>query len=455
MLAAYPDQVQPLVYPERMFMTRHQVPALAKRIETILADAIRNAAPVRDQPETLVRRSDFTDYQSDAAFALGKSLGIVPRALASDVVARVDDRDLIAELAVAGPGFVNIAVTDRAIWEQMAARMSARSLGIPSPLEGSVTVIDYSAPNVAKEMHVGHLRTTIIGDALARLYEALGARVVRQNHVGDWGTQFGMLIQYLGENPEAEWHNAGSDATANITALDGLYRDARERFDSDPAFADRSRARVVALQRKDQGTTTVWRDLVDVSTAAFNEIYGRLGVSITDQDIDAESFYNPMLDQITQELIDAGIAVESEGAWCVFLEGHTGRDDKPLPLIVKKTDGGFGYSATDLATIRHRIRTLNADRILYVVDARQALHFAQVVAVARKAGGSPTTWMSSTWRSARSSEPTASLSRPVRAAPSRSRLYSTTPYPQPVPWLPTRTPTYPQPSSMPSPKPPG
>jgi arginyl-tRNA synthetase len=367
-------------------VTTHQVPALTDRIEATLAAAIRRAAPEGGQPETLVRRSDFADYQSDAAFALAKNIGVPPRALAVNVIASIDESDLIAEATVAGPGFVNITVSDRAIWEQVAARASSRGLGVGTPLEGSVTAIDYSAPNVAKQMHVGHLRTTIIGDALARLNEVLGARVIRQNHLGDWGTQFGMLIQYLDEHPDAEWHHAGADAAANITALDGLYRAARSLFDADVEFAERSRSRVVALQTGDEATVAIWRDLVDVSMAAFNAIYARLGVSLTDDDIDAESSYNPMLDQLTSELIDAGVAVESEGAWCVFLDGHTGRDDQPVPMIVKKKDGGFGYSATDLATIRHRIEALKTDRILYVVDARQSLHFTQVFAVARKAG---------------------------------------------------------------------
>ncbi|CAM3185152.1 arginine--tRNA ligase [Stackebrandtia soli] len=367
-------------------MTAQSLPTLTDRIEAIMAAAIRRAVPEAGQVDALVRRSDHADYQSNAALPLAKRLGQKPRDLATSALEHLDRRDLIADAVVSGPGFVNLRLTDAAIWGQVAVRLADSRLGIGQPEAGSITPIDYSAPNVAKQMHVGHLRTTVIGDTLARLLEFLGARVIRQNHLGDWGTQFGMLIQYLDEHPDAEWHRAGDDVTDNIIALDELYRRSRTQFNEDEAFADRARARVVALQSGDAATLRAWRDLVRVSMAAFNAIYDRLGVDLTDADIAGESFYNDQLDNVVQELVDAGIAVESEGALCVFFDEFTGPDDNPVPLIIRKSDGGYGYATTDLATIRHRIRDLRATRVLYVVDARQSMHFQMIFATARRAG---------------------------------------------------------------------
>ncbi|MHA6760230.1 arginine--tRNA ligase [Streptacidiphilus sp. PAMC 29251] len=271
----------------------------------------------------------------------------------------------------------------------MAARLADPRLGVGSPLAGSRTVIDYSGPNIAKEMHVGHLRTTVIGDCLVRVVSFLGGDVVRQNHLGDWGTQFGMLIQYLDEHPEAPWRSsdpAVADAGDQVSALDGLYRAARRAFDADAGFVERARQRVVALQAGDEATLAVWRELVAVSSAAFQQLYDRLGVLLTPEDSAGESTYNRYLDEVTEALVAAGIAVESDGALCVFFDDITGPDGEPVPLIVRKQDGGYGYAATDLANLRHRVDTLKADRILYVVDARQALHFRMVFATARRAG---------------------------------------------------------------------
>jgi arginyl-tRNA synthetase len=252
-------------------------------------------------------------------------------------------------------------------------------------------VVDYSGPNIAKEMHVGHLRATVIGDCLARVLGFLGADVVRQNHLGDWGTNFGMLIQYLQEHRQ-DGPAAEPGARVNqLDELDGLYRTARKAFDADPEFAERARQRVVALQAGDGATLALWRELVAVSTGAFQQLYDRLGVLLTPADVAAESSYNPQLDGIAAELTAAGIAVESDGALCVFFDDMTGADGRPLPLMVRKQDGGYGYAATDLATLRHRVDDLAADRILYVVDARQALHFRMVFATARRAGWLPDT----------------------------------------------------------------
>ncbi|MEV0217272.1 arginine--tRNA ligase [Micromonospora sp. NPDC050695] len=336
--------------------------------------------------DPLVRRSDHADFQSNVALALAKQARRSPRELAQSLAEAINDQTVSA--TVSGPGFLNLQVRDGAIWDRVNDRMSDERLGIGTPATGERVVIDYSAPNIAKEMHVGHLRTTIIGDALARVLDFLGAEVVRQNHLGDWGTQFGMLIQYLDEHPELPWRQQDTlvDATNTVSTLDGLYRAARAQFDADTAFADRARSRVVALQSGDLDTLAVWRDLVGESQHAFQAIYDRLGVLLTPADSAGESTYNPYLGDVVNELTAAGIAVPSEGALCVFFEDIIGPDGDPVPLIVRKNDGGFGYAATDLATIRYRIRDLKATRILYVVDARQALHFRMIFATARRAG---------------------------------------------------------------------
>lgn len=336
--------------------------------------------------DPLVRRSEHADFQSNVALALAKQARRSPRELAEALAQALDSSAVSA--AVSGPGFLNIDLPDPTIWERIAARLSDERLGIGRPLTSERVVVDYSAPNIAKEMHVGHLRTTIIGDALVRILGFLGADVIRQNHLGDWGTQFGMLIQYLDEHPELLWRHEDThaDAASGVSALDALYRQARSRFDADAEFADRARARVVALQAGDPATLTLWRELVEESEAAFQVLYDRLGILLTPTDSAGESTYNPYLAEIVDALVAKGIAVESEGALCVFFEGVTGPDGEPVPLIVRKADGGFGYAATDLATIRHRVRDLKADRILYVVDARQALHFRMVFDTARRAG---------------------------------------------------------------------
>jgi len=329
--------------------------------------------------DPLVRRSEHADFQSSVALSLAKPARRSPRDLAAAVAAALDGAAVTA--AVSGPGFLNLDVPDATIWGRIAARLGDDRLGIAQPLLGERVVVDYSAPNVAKEMHVGHLRPTIIGDALARILGFLGATVIRQNHLGDWGTQFGMLIQYVDEHPDLHWRH-----TRDASALDGLYRQARAQFDADADFADRARNRVVALQAGDPATLAVWRELVAESEAAFQTLYDRLGVLLTPADSAGESTYNPFLAEIVDELAAKGIAVESDGALCVFFDGVIGPDGDPVPLIVRKADGGFGYATTDLATIRHRVRNLKADRILYVVDARQALHFRMVFDAARRAG---------------------------------------------------------------------
>lgn len=368
-------------------MNPQPVTPLVEAVETAMVDAIRRALPDHDRTEPLVRRSTFADYQANTALSLAKQLARSPRDLATDITKALNAPDLVETTEVSGPGFINLTLTDTALWQQVAQRLASDQLGLSAPLSNTTILVDYSGPNIAKEMHVGHLRTTIIGDALARIAEAHGATVIRQNHLGDWGTQFGMLIQYLSEHPDTQWcHVHQNPPIDNIAALDRLYKEARMQFDTDSDFTERARSRVVALQKGDPVTLEVWNQLVDVSIAAFALIYDRLGIDLTDADNAGESTYNDHLYSVVEELIAAGIAVESEGAWCVFVDDIKGPTGKPAPLILRKADGGYGYAATDLAALRHRTRDLKADRMLYVVDARQALHFRQVFVTARHAG---------------------------------------------------------------------
>ncbi|HEV7828793.1 MAG TPA: arginine--tRNA ligase [Pseudonocardiaceae bacterium] len=370
-------------------MTEHEVRSLIGLVEVAVADAIDRVLPEMAGADPVVRRSEHADFQSNAVLALAKRTRRRPAELAEAVseALRADPSTPVTEVTVSGPGFLNLNLAEAALWRQTAARLTSSRLGVGSPEQGRRSVIDYSGPNIAKEMHVGHLRTTIIGDCLVRVLGFLGAEVIRQNHLGDWGTQFGMLIQYLDDHPEATWrHDQLSEGTSTVSALDNLYRAARTAFDADPAFAERARARVVALQAGDEATVARWREIVAESEFAFREIYHRLGVLLEPEDSDGESSYNPVLPDVVKELSDAGVAVESDGALVMFSDEVTGPDGNPVTLMVRKKDGGYGYDTTDLATIRHRIRDLKADRILYVVDARQALHFRLIFEAARRAG---------------------------------------------------------------------
>lgn len=353
---------------------------LAPRVSAAIERAF---GPDFDGADPVLRPSQFADVQVNAALALAKRVGTPPRDAAARILAELDLADVCSSVEVSGPGFLNLALRDDWVGVQ-ATRMAAdERLGVPT-VEPERIPIDYSAPNVAKEMHVGHLRTTVVGDALARTLEHLGHTVIRQNHIGDWGTPFGMLVEHLLEvgedSPEA--HLVETDPNA-------FYQAARTKFDADEAFAARARARVVALQAGDPETLRLWGDLVELSKHYFNRIYGQLGVTLTDADLAGESTYNDQLAAVCDDLEQAGIATVSDGALCVFLDGYTGRDDKPVPLIIRKSDGGYGYATTDLATVRHRVDHLRADRILYVIGAPQSLHLEMVWATARKAGWLP------------------------------------------------------------------
>ncbi len=347
------------------------VPSFATLLTARLAAAVPGA-PAGFDPQ--VHLSEHADLQADGLLGLARTLRRDPRQLAAEVAGRFDGAGLVADRQVAGPGFVNLTLTGGALLGRVAQRLADPRLGVGEPGAGVRTVLDYSHPNVAKEMHVGHLRSTIIGDALARVLTHLGGTVVRQNHIGDWGTQYGMLIQYLAEHP------------ADTSALTVRYKTAYALFQEDPGFAARSRRRVVALQGGDPDSLAVWRAMVEESTRYFSDVYERLGVLLTAADIAGESSYNPMLAGVAEDLERLGVARVSDGALCVF---PSGPDDDGAPLIVRKGDGGFGYPATDLAAVRHRVASLHADRIVYVVDARQAPHFRMVFAAARRAGWLP------------------------------------------------------------------
>jgi arginyl-tRNA synthetase len=318
-------------------------------------------------------RPQFGHYQSNVALRLANSEGKPPREIAAALVAKLEISDLTEPPEIAGPGFLNFRLRTDVLAQAVTDQLADPHVGVAPTTNPQVVVIDYSAPNVAKQMHVGHLRSTIIGDCLRRVLSSLGHQVIGQNHVGDWGTQFGMLVeQILDENIDA--------STLTLPEAEALYARASAHFRNDQDFADRARRRVVALQSGDEKTRHIWRQLINVSLAGFNQAYARLGVLLTDDDLAGESMYNDDLPEVVAELEGSGITVVDDGALCVFVEGFA------APMIVRKSDGGFGYSATDLAAIRHRVRDLHANRIIYVVDARQSDHFDLVFAVARKAG---------------------------------------------------------------------
>ncbi|MGW3355708.1 arginine--tRNA ligase [Streptomyces bungoensis] len=365
------------------------VTSLSDSVQQRLASALSATLPEAAGADPLLRRSDRADFQANGILALAKKAKANPRELAAQVVARVATGDVIADVEVSGPGFLNVTVADRAITGNLAARYADDTgrLGVPFAADPGTTVIDYAQPNVAKEMHVGHLRSAVIGDSVVQLLEFTGESVVRRHHIGDWGTQFGMLIQYLDEHPHELDHKdaqvTGEEAMSN---LDRLYKAARRLFDSDEEFKTRARRRVVDLQAGDEHTLAMWQRFVDESKIYFFSVFEKLDMEIRDADIVGESGYNDMLAETCRLLEEKGVAVRSEGALCVFFDDVKGPDGKPVPLIVQKSDGGYGYAATDLSAIRDRVFNLKADTLLYVVDARQSLHFKMVFETARRAG---------------------------------------------------------------------
>ncbi|WP_329381117.1 arginine--tRNA ligase [Streptomyces sp. NBC_01351] len=366
------------------------VPSLASSVNQRVADALASALPEAGGADPLLRRSDRADFQANGILALAKKAKANPRELATTVVGSIPtgELDLIKEIEVSGPGFLNITVTDKAIIETLAARAADDRLGVALAANPGTTVIDYAQPNVAKEMHVGHLRSAVIGAAMVEILEFTGEKVVRRHHIGDWGTQFGMLIQYLLEHPHELDHKSDEEVSGEeaMSNLNRLYKASRALFDSDEEFKTRARARVVNLQAGEPETLALWQRFVDESKIYFYSVFNKLDMDIQDPDVVGESGYNDMLVETCKLLEESGVAVRSNGALCVFFDEYKGPDGNPSPLIVQKSDGGFGYAATDLSAIRDRVGNLNASTLLYVVDARQSLHFKMVFETARRAG---------------------------------------------------------------------
>ncbi len=351
---------------------------LAERVSAAVAAAF---GAEHASADPLIRPSQFADFQANVALPLAKSLGMPPRQVAERIVAHLDVAGVCDQFDVSGPGFVNLTLAAGWIAGQASGLLTDERLGAAPSDPGLRVVVDYSGPNVAKELHVGHLRATAVGDAVARILEFLGQTVIRAAHLGDWGTPFGMLIEHMLEVGEAAAH--AELAAGDFTAF---YQATRARFDSDEEFAGRARRRVATLQAGDAESLRLWQVLVSASMEYLRMIYQRLDITLTDADMDPESFYNPMLAEVCAELEDAGIAVISEGALCAFPPGFTGRDGKPVPLMLRKSDGGYGYGATDTAAIRYRLLDLKATRLIYVVGSEQAQHLHMVFAVARQAG---------------------------------------------------------------------
>jgi arginyl-tRNA synthetase len=356
------------------------------QLESTLSDALRAVAELPDIRANVIQasRPEFGDYQANGVMAVAKRLKTNPRQLAESVIehllAQNDGSSIVERYEVAGPGFINIHLADSALEGQIKGVQQDSDSLIPVTQSPETIVVDYSSPNLAKEMHVGHLRGTIIGDSLVRILERTGHQVIRQNHVGDWGTQFGMLIAYL-----QQISSDGGNYSTQLADLEGFYRAAKARFDEDPAFAQLARANVVKLQGGDPLSLQIWEQFIEESLRHCEAVYKKLNILITRSDLRAESFYNNKLQSIVDALNDKKLLTESDGAQCVFLDQFKGKDGNTLPVIIKKSDGGFLYATTDLAAIQYRSATLAANRVLYVVDIRQGLHFKQVFAVATEA----------------------------------------------------------------------
>lgn len=357
-------------------------------IQALISEKVSQAMIAAGAPaecEAQVRQSakvQFGDYQANGVMAVAKKLGMAPRQLAEQVLTHLSLDGIAHKVEIAGPGFINIFLAPEFLAENVDQALKSDRLGVSVPQPQTI-VVDYSAPNVAKEMHVGHLRSTIIGDAAVRTLEFLGHNVIRANHVGDWGTQFGMLIAFL-ELKQQE--NAGEMALAD---LEGFYREAKKHYDEDAAFAERARSYVVKLQGGDEYCREMWRKLVDITMSQNQQAYERLNVTLTRKDVMGESLYNPMLPGIVADLKAKGLAVESEGATVVFLDEYKNKEGEPMGVIIQKKDGGYLYTTTDIACAKYRYETLHADRVLYYIDSRQHQHLMQAWTIVRKAGYVP------------------------------------------------------------------
>ena len=368
---------------------------IAHALDTQLREAMQRAFPEADvllDPQLApASKPEFGDFQANGALPLAKPLKQAPRQIAGVIVEALQADPaftaLCLEPQIAGPGFINLTIRPECLAAEVSARLGDPRLGVPEVLSDAAVVVDFSSPNIAKEMHVGHLRSTIIGDSLARVLEFRGHRVLRLNHVGDWGTQFGMLITHLKQVAPETLNTADAVDLGDLVAF---YREAKKRFDDDDAFQTMSREEVVKLQGGDPVSLKAWGLLCDQSRREFQKIYDRLDIRLSER---GESFYNPYLAPVLSGLKEAGLLVTDDGAECVFLEGVNGKDGKPLPVIVRKSDGGFNYATTDLAAIRYRFAPASdgdgARRVIYVTDAGQANHFAGVFQVAKRANWIP------------------------------------------------------------------
>ncbi|EOC1312615.1 arginine--tRNA ligase [Cronobacter turicensis] len=358
-------------------------------IQALLSEKVSQAliaagAPADCEPQVRQSaRAQFGDYQANGVMAIAKKLGMPPRQFAEQALAHLDLTGIAAKTEIAGPGFINIFLDPAFLAKNVEAAVASDRAGVEKVSAPQTIVVDYSAPNVAKEMHVGHVRSTIIGDASVRTLEFLGHKVIRANHVGDWGTQFGMLIAYL-EKQQQE--NAGEMA---LSDLEGFYREAKKHYDEDEAFAERARSYVVKLQGGDDYCREMWRKLVDITMTQNQITYQRLNVTLTRDDVMGESLYNPMLPGIVADLKAKGLAVESEGATVVFLDEFKNKEGEPMGVIIQKKDGGYLYTTTDIACAKYRYETLHADRVLYYIDSRQHQHLMQAWTIVRKAGYVP------------------------------------------------------------------
>ncbi|EOC1332419.1 arginine--tRNA ligase [Cronobacter turicensis] len=358
-------------------------------IQALLSEKVSQAliaagAPADCEPQVRQSaRAQFGDYQANGVMAIAKKLGMPPRQFAEQALAHLDLTGIAAKTEIAGPGFINIFLDPAFLAKNVEAAVASDRASVEKVSAPQTIVVDYSAPNVAKEMHVGHVRSTIIGDASVRTLEFLGHKVIRANHVGDWGTQFGMLIAYL-EKQQKE--NAGEMA---LSDLEGFYREAKKHYDEDEAFAERARSYVVKLQGGDDYCREMWRKLVDITMTQNQITYQRLNVTLTRDDVMGESLYNPMLPGIVADLKAKGLAVESEGATVVFLDEFKNKEGEPMGVIIQKKDGGYLYTTTDIACAKYRYETLHADRVLYYIDSRQHQHLMQAWTIVRKAGYVP------------------------------------------------------------------
>ena len=367
-------------------MKERLITLIDNALDTLIAEGTLPAEAKRPAQIDRTKDKSHGDFATNIALMLAKPAGMKPRDLAEKLIAALPADNAVAKVEIAGPGFINFFQADDWLTGLLDQALADEHLGVARPAQAQTVVVDYSSPNLAKEMHVGHLRSSIIGDAVVRTLEFLGHKVVRQNHVGDWGTQFGMLLAYLEEQKSEE---SDTELSRELGDLEGFYRAAKQRFDESDAFATRARSLVVKLQAGDEDCLALWREFNSVSLSHCQAVYDRLGVSLTPADVRGESAYNDDLAQVVSDLDAKGLLSEDQGAQCVFMDEFKNKEGAPLPVIVKKADGGYLYATTDLAALRYRAGTLHADRMLYFVDQRQALHFQQMFSLAKRAGFVP------------------------------------------------------------------